>query len=486
MQASSGSGSVRRALAYLKKSRVLGVVDYFYRVEFHSTPRFFSDSNYLFFFSSSHDAVNDFSCGFFYTSDYTVWLSNHKSQKLQITTNHFILFIIISSHRGFPQKKFFFQKKREGLVTESAVAFQQLNFTRTKLRPPSGSLRGFKRRQQGQDTSSSASVSTANSSLGAVSTSSISTSSSLQSFHQAVHPAPNAVVHILQQPRTPIQHQLPYYELHQPAPTGFYSPQPHYPYVRAVVAATPPLSRPVAAPPTHHRRAESAGAQRQKPHAIPRLPPPLVKAPPSTDRFLAEEADARMQIAIMHESNVANFEAMHAKIWFQQKLESNRREMSAEGDSGAVKSAENHGSRRDWTGAETLPDEPKEFPPPSVETKDLRRVTMSDDVDFPAKEQRRVTIAPGSVDFDTRVLAAAPHSSVASVPLAPSSVPTKSHTEAEETEGGKEHAMRMLLQAATPFLLWPVLKYLPDLTDPDNKTASKKVNTNGGRRTTSL
>ena len=50
MQASSGSGSVRRALAYLKKSRVLGVVDYFYRVEFHSTPRFFSDSNYLFFF----------------------------------------------------------------------------------------------------------------------------------------------------------------------------------------------------------------------------------------------------------------------------------------------------------------------------------------------------------------------------------------------------------------------------------------------------
>ena len=50
MQASSGSGSVRRALAYLKKSRVLGVVDYFYRVEFHITPRFFSDSNYLFFF----------------------------------------------------------------------------------------------------------------------------------------------------------------------------------------------------------------------------------------------------------------------------------------------------------------------------------------------------------------------------------------------------------------------------------------------------
>ena len=26
------------------------VVDYFYRMEFHSTPRFFSDSNYLFFF----------------------------------------------------------------------------------------------------------------------------------------------------------------------------------------------------------------------------------------------------------------------------------------------------------------------------------------------------------------------------------------------------------------------------------------------------
>ena len=26
------------------------VVDYFYRMEFHITPRFFSDSNYLFFF----------------------------------------------------------------------------------------------------------------------------------------------------------------------------------------------------------------------------------------------------------------------------------------------------------------------------------------------------------------------------------------------------------------------------------------------------
>ena len=26
------------------------IVDYFYRMEFHITPRFFSDSNYLFFF----------------------------------------------------------------------------------------------------------------------------------------------------------------------------------------------------------------------------------------------------------------------------------------------------------------------------------------------------------------------------------------------------------------------------------------------------
>ena len=28
------------------------VVDYFYRMEFHITPRFFSDSNYLFFFGN--------------------------------------------------------------------------------------------------------------------------------------------------------------------------------------------------------------------------------------------------------------------------------------------------------------------------------------------------------------------------------------------------------------------------------------------------
>ena len=31
------------------------VVDYFYRMEFHITPRFFSDSNYLFFFETRKD-----------------------------------------------------------------------------------------------------------------------------------------------------------------------------------------------------------------------------------------------------------------------------------------------------------------------------------------------------------------------------------------------------------------------------------------------
>ena len=29
------------------------IVDYFYRMEFHITPRFFSDSNYLFFFANT-------------------------------------------------------------------------------------------------------------------------------------------------------------------------------------------------------------------------------------------------------------------------------------------------------------------------------------------------------------------------------------------------------------------------------------------------
>ena len=34
------------------------VVDYFYRMEFHITPRFFSDSNYLFFFLSARRGAN--------------------------------------------------------------------------------------------------------------------------------------------------------------------------------------------------------------------------------------------------------------------------------------------------------------------------------------------------------------------------------------------------------------------------------------------
>ena len=34
------------------------VVDYFYRMEFHITPRFFSDSNYLFFFFFCNFVVN--------------------------------------------------------------------------------------------------------------------------------------------------------------------------------------------------------------------------------------------------------------------------------------------------------------------------------------------------------------------------------------------------------------------------------------------
>ena len=34
------------------------VVDYFYRMEFHITPRFFSDSNYLFFFGTKKKKCN--------------------------------------------------------------------------------------------------------------------------------------------------------------------------------------------------------------------------------------------------------------------------------------------------------------------------------------------------------------------------------------------------------------------------------------------
>ena len=96
------------------------VVDYFYRMEFHTTPRFFSDSNYLFFFEifeKSADFATKFGWGISATKGSPLWKKNEIDQKRYPNISvffgfHFVFFGFSGTRGNFPLRKK--KKKRNG------------------------------------------------------------------------------------------------------------------------------------------------------------------------------------------------------------------------------------------------------------------------------------------------------------------------------------------------------------------------------------